>query len=128
MYYFYFKLIKVFSFHSFGKKQHSLKMPSTNSQLEEHYVDSITRMFLAKEPEFLSSNPEEPWYRIRVKWNKFALIKRKEFTPRSATIFDQKCESFTASDGYYQNEDDDRKRKRCRRKRRYYKRRKYNVV
>ena len=104
------------------------KMPSTNSQLEEHYVDSITRMFLAKEPEFLSSNPDEPWYRIRVKWNKFALIKRKEFTSRSTTIFDQKCESFTTSDGYYQNDDDvNRKRKRrYRRKRRYFKRRRYN--
>ena len=58
-------------------------MPSTNSQLEEHYVDSITRMFLAKEPEFLSSNPDEPWYRIRVKWNKFALIKRKSSRPEA---------------------------------------------
>ena len=85
-------------------------------QSDKSHVDKITQKFLAKEPEFLPSNTKgEPWYRVRVKWNKFALIKRKEFTSRSATIFDLKCESFTESSGYYQNNDADVKKKKKRR-------------
>ena len=92
-------------------------------QSEESHVDKITQKFLAKEPEFLPSNTDEPWYRIRVKWNKFALIKRKEFTSESATIFDLKCESFTESSGYYQNNDvvKKKKKRRFRHRKRSYK-------
>ena len=96
-------------------------------QSDKSHVDKITQKFLAKEPEFLPSNTkDEPWYRIRVKWNKFALIKRKEFTSRSATIFDIKCESFTKSDtnNSYPPKNDlvnKKKKRRFRHRKRFYK-------